>query len=168
MSDVFVRLVESKKHIGENIEKGSRAWREMIRSFRNVYSPSHETDVYKFFVQAGLDINEGFAFENRICVAYLYSKGVFDVNGGNLGHALYKAGRDEKILAKIIKCNHGQLLKEIKKLSSLFSSKNIKINPYVFLLDLDSLSNITNQKTAKQVKIEWTEGFFKSETTNGK
>lgn len=181
-TDPYVNYLEKIKAFKDTPENPNRLWKQIKRDFRAIYTSSGEIGMYSHMLKVGISIEETKAFYNRKLISYMYSKDIFDSKGMNIGGAvalakktnyekhqessgriiLGKKTSSEKYLTKLTKCTHSELLTELKNSTNLFASKDIKINPYELIIDLDAIAKIGNIRTPRTVYIQWVESFIKT------
>jgi len=165
--DLYVSFIEKTKHVYSDT-----LWLSMKRDFRDAYNSTGELNMYRHMIKAGLAIDETKAFFNRKLISYMYAKDILSSTGGNVGNAIRysklggssaKMADNEKYLTKLTKCSHAQLLRELKNSTSLIAHRNVTINPYELIVDLDVLAGISNLKTIRQVHVSWIEALLGNE-----
>jgi hypothetical protein len=136
MESKFVNYMEHHR-IKFEANPEYKKYREIQRAFRNVYSPK-SFDHLVYIHESGESINEGMKFEIHKLIGYLYSKNIMtnsEKEFQSFGKSLSDAHRKPKFLQSIISSDFDRLIVQIKNLAGLYSSEDVKINPY-HLFDL--------------------------------
>lgn len=169
MFDSYIAFLENIK----NSEEKKQYWLLILRDFRRVYTPNGELNLFKHMLTAKIPINADDFFENRKLISYLYSKGILSTepcdNCVDLGGAIAKAKQagknsiiidSHRFLTKLLKMNIKNLRREIRNTASLFKSKNIFLDPYKLLYDLNIMAS-SDKKHIRAVQEKWIESLMK-------
>ena len=163
--DKFVSFMESCKTANEKSDGNSKYYSQLTRDFRKAYT-NNNTSHLIHLEKAGVSLYEGDMYEIRKLIGYMYSKDIISMSGISLGNAFKKIDRNEKFLQKFIDLDFNRLIINIKNLTGLFASKDIKLNPdklFQLLACWNSQKTHENKNWVKKMIIK---DFFWKEESN--